>query len=174
MSSDKTIYILIGQKGSGKTFAGQIIQDTYSIKFVRVEDIAKKVKKARSLYDESYHNEAFNQIEFHLREVLENTKSVVFESTGLGSAFDRMLNSLKRDYKLFTIGIKADPDLCLERITNRDQSTHINVSDEDVIHINYLVRENNFAYDFELNNNGSREALVSGLETIFEMIKSKE
>ena len=45
MTFQKNIYLLIGQKGSGKTLAGQMIQDLFGIKFVRVEDIARRGKE---------------------------------------------------------------------------------------------------------------------------------
>lgn len=51
MSTDKYIFVLIGQKGSGKSLTGSIINDLYGITFVRVEDIAKKIKKDRSITD---------------------------------------------------------------------------------------------------------------------------
>lgn len=166
-SLKKSVYILIGQKGSGKTFAGQIIQDRYGIKFVRVEDIARGIKKGRTVTDESYHIEVFSHIESYLRKVLKEEPAVVFESTGLGSIFDRMRQTLSKDFKVVTIAVKADSELCLERIKTRDQSIHINVSDEDIKYINLLVRQRNFKCDFELNNNGSREELVSLLDDIF-------
>jgi shikimate kinase len=167
MLSNKTIYILIGQKGSGKTLAGQMIQDLFGIKFVRVEDIAKRVKRDREVDDESYHRDAFTEIELNLRRVLEDEPSIVFESTGAGIHFEQMLKNLKSDYKVITICIKADPDLCLKRIKSRDQSIHIDVSDKDVKYINSLVRQRNFECDFDIDNNGGRGELISLLYDIF-------
>ncbi len=167
MSPDRIIYILIGQKGSGKSFIGTIIQEIYGIAFVRVEDIARQSKKNRAVDDESYHKEAFFQIESHLREVLKNIPALVFESTGLTSHFDNMLESLKRDYRVITISVKAKSELCLERIKNRDRVIHINVSDKEVMHINSLVLHKNRVCDHELGNNGSREELINAIGNIF-------
>ncbi len=167
MSLTKKVYILIGQKGSGKSLAGQIIEDQFGVKFVRVEDVVINVKKNRAVNDESYHKDAFTEIESRLRKVLKDEPSVVFESTGLGNHFNNMFRSLKNDYQVITIGIKADPDLCRKRIKSRDQSSHINVSDEDVLLINSLVRRMNFLSDYEIDNNGSIEDLTSSLKGIF-------
>ena len=41
----KEILLLIGQKGSGKSFIGTIIEKNFGIKFVRVEDWAKQIMK---------------------------------------------------------------------------------------------------------------------------------
>lgn len=167
MSTTQKIYILIGQKGSGKSLAGKIIQDKFGLKFVRVEEIAGRVKKGRAVDDESYHKDVFIQIETHLRKVLEDESSVVFESTGLGVYFDNMLKSFNRDFKVITIRINAEPELCLQRIKSRDQSLHINVSDEDVIRINEMVRLKSLTCDYTLSNNGNREELINSLKNIF-------
>ncbi|EOZ98800.1 hypothetical protein A33Q_1454 [Indibacter alkaliphilus LW1] len=34
----KIIYLLIGQKGSGKSFIGTLMEKEFGIKFIRVED----------------------------------------------------------------------------------------------------------------------------------------
>ncbi len=94
---DNSIYIFIGQKGSGKSFTGKIVQDLYGIYFIRVEDIAKQIKKGRSIDDDSYHKEVFNQIESYLRKVLKSNSHIIFESNGLTSHFDLMLENLERD-----------------------------------------------------------------------------
>jgi len=167
MTFQKNIYLLIGQKGSGKTLAGQMIQDLFGIKFVRVEDIARRAKRDRAVDDESYHKEAFSKIESHLKSILENEPAIVFESTGLGAHFKEMLENLKRSFKVITIGIKADQELCLERIKSRDQSIHIDVSDEDVLLINSLVRRMNMNCDYEIDNNGTIEEFSSLLKNIF-------
>lgn len=167
MTPEKIIYILIGQKGSGKSFIGTIIQEIYGIEFVRVEDIARQLKKNRTVDDESYHKEAFFQIESHLRETLKSIPALVFESTGLTSHFDDMLVNLQRDYHVITIGVKADSELCLERIKNRDRSIHINVSDKEVTRINSLVLQKNRVCDYELRNDGSREELIGAVGNIF-------
>ena len=35
---NKTIYLLLGQKGSGKTFIGYLFEKHFQRKFIRVED----------------------------------------------------------------------------------------------------------------------------------------
>ena len=117
--------------------------------------------------DESYHKEVFLKIESHLRSTLEDEPAIVFESTGLGAHFKEMLENLKRSFKVITIGIKADQELCLERIKSRDQSIHIDVSDEDVLLINSLVRRMNMNCDYEIDNNGTIEEFSSLLKNIF-------
>ena len=150
--NSKTIYLLIGQKGSGKSFIGSLIENEFGIKFVRVEDWVKQVKKGRSVEDETYLKQAFEVIENGIRECLKDIDKLVFESTGITTYFDQMLQSLKRDYHVTTIGIKADSTICLERVRKRDQTIHINISDDQVSIINEKVILKDLQTDYQINN----------------------
>jgi shikimate kinase len=148
----KIIYLLIGQKGSGKSFIGSLIEKEFGIKFVRVEDWVKLVKKCRSVEDETYLKQAFEVIENGIRECLKDIDKLVFESTGLTTYFDQMLQSLERDYNVTTIGIKANSEICLERVRKRDQTIHINISDGQVSMINKKVILKDLQTDYQINN----------------------
>ena len=52
--SKQKIYLLLGQKGSGKSFIGAIMEKRFGITFIRVEDWAKQIKKDRAVDDEVY------------------------------------------------------------------------------------------------------------------------
>jgi shikimate kinase len=165
----KKIIILIGPKGSGKSFIGILFQKVFQIKFIRVENWAKVVKKDRHIDNENYLKEVFHVIEKGVRESLKQNNAIVFESTGLTVYFDEMLRSLKKYYSLSTIKIIAEKDLCLKRIKTRDQSIHVNVSDKKVNIINDAVYKKNIETEFEIeNNNAPKEEL---LEQISEIVK---
>ena len=127
------IVLLIGKKGSGKSFVGHLLEREFNIKFIRVEDWAKQVKRDRNYNDQSYLNEVFNVIENGIREVTKNHKVICFESLGLTNQFDRMIENLNKDYELVSIKLLCDNDKCLERVKSRDQSIHINISDENIL-----------------------------------------
>ena len=78
-----------------------------------------------------------------------------------------MLVNLKMDYRVTTIKVNADENLCIERIHSRDKSTHVNVSDSEIMRINAFVRQKNLVCDYEINNDGHVEDLVSKLSKIF-------
>ena len=166
----KKIIILIGPKGSGKSFIGTIFERNFQIKFLRVEDWAKVVKKDRIFNDEEYLKEVFRVIENGVRESLKQQNSIIFESTGLTIYFDTMLKNLKKDYSVTTIKINADKDLCLKRIQTRDQSIHINISDEQVNMINEKVLEKNILTDFEIDNNTLSKKLEQQIDKIISTI----
>lgn len=99
MEGIKRIYLLIGQKGSGKSFIGTLMEKEFRIKFIRVEDWAKKIKKDRNVDSEAYLKQVFEENENEIRDSLTDMDKIVFESTGLTEHFDIMLESLRRDFK---------------------------------------------------------------------------
>lgn len=149
----KQIILLIGPKGSGKTFIGSLMEEYFGILFIRVEKWLLDIRKDRDLENKSYLNEVFTIIETGIREALIREDRIVFESTGLTDNFEEMLDSLKSDFQVVMIGIKASPELCIKRVHTRDQSTHINISDPEVHYINELVFKKNRVTDFEIDNN---------------------
>ena len=167
MNKGKKIYLLIGPKGSGKSFIGGLLHEYFDISFLRVEDWVKKIKKGRSVDDETYLEEVFSCIEEGVRAGLVEHDCVTFESTGLTGYFDGMLISLQKDFEVTTIRINTDPDICLSRVKSRDQSVHINISDDQVTSINQKVCEKNLKCDFAVDNNSrSVEALKQELQII--------
>lgn len=140
----KTIYLLIGQKGSGKSFIGTIFEQEFGIRFLRVEDWARQIMMGREIDDETYLNQVFEAIEAGVRDSLMGANEIVFESTGLTPHFDRMLENLQRDFRVKTIYINAQADTCLNRVKSRDLTIHIDVSDQQVNMINEKVVERAF------------------------------
>ncbi|MCK6692936.1 MAG: ATP-binding protein [Thermoanaerobaculia bacterium] len=149
----KRIFILIGPKGSGKSFIGSSIQESLGIRFLRVEDIALQVKNNRAFNHPDYVKDVFSAIEQAVRAQLQAADEVVFESTGLTEYFDRMLESLQKDFEVKLIRIAADQETCLERVKQRDQSVHVPVSDEHVLQINAQAIDKRFPFDLIIENN---------------------
>lgn len=167
MQQVKIIFLLIGQKGSGKSFIGTIFDKEFGIKFVRVEDWAIKIRKDREVVNEEYIKQVFEYIEKGIRDSLTKVDKLVFESTGLSEYFDQMLESLSRDFRVATISIYADSNLCLERVKSRDQSIHVNVSDEQVSIINRKVLERNLETNFYIiNEYKTKKELMEEISTI--------
>ncbi|MCZ7609655.1 MAG: AAA family ATPase [Ignavibacterium sp.] len=167
----KSVLILIGQKGSGKSFIGTLFEKNFGIKFIRVEDWAKRIKKERAVDNEEYLKQVFEEIEKGIRNCLNETDNLVFESTGLTKYFDRMIQNLSQDFKVTTIGVYADGTTCLERVKSRDRDIHINVSDNEVLMINDKVRERNFVTDFSIiNENKLEKELINEIAKIVRTI----
>jgi len=150
----KHIYLLIGPKGSGKSYIGALIHNYFNIPFVRVEEWALEVRNGRNLDDPEYHRDIFHTIELRIREAINEVDYLVFESTGITDYFDQMLIQMKVDYQVTTIKIIADLETCKERILSRDPSIHVNVSDDliEEIHTVFLLKD--FTPDYSIENIG--------------------
>ena len=163
----KEIFLLIGQKGSGKSFLGTIFDMEFGIRFIRVEDWIRQIKKDRDIFDEIYLKQVFTEIENGIREMLNETDRLVFESTGLTHYFDKMLESLKKDFRVTTIGVYADSRICLDRVRTRDQTIHINISDDQVSMINEKIRARDFETDYQIDNeNRTEKEIIEDLKNI--------
>ncbi len=167
----KRIYLLIGAKGSGKSFIGTLIDKHFGIRFVRVEDWVKTLKRNDSLIDDNYLEQVFRTIEAGIRSELLTSDQLVFESTGLTQYFDQMLKSLQGDFQIVTIGVQADLETCLKRVKKRDQSIHIDFSDKEVNEINLAVLNANRQTDFEIDN---RDMTETDLLSAFQAILNKQ
>ncbi|MCE3227765.1 MAG: hypothetical protein K0S32_2316 [Bacteroidetes bacterium] len=165
----KKIYLLIGPKGSGKTFIGSLFDKHFNIKFIRVEDWAKEIKKERHITNDDYIKEVFQIIENGIKNALNINSRIVFESTGLTNSFDTMLANLRKDFQVVTIRLEVNTLLCLERVKTRDTFAHINVSDDQVNMINEMVLKRDLSTDFRINNeNKSEQELVEELKAIIQ------
>lgn len=60
--TDKRIFLLLGPKGSGKSFIGTLFDKEFQIRFLRVEDWAKRIKRDRQVDDNEYLNDVFKNI----------------------------------------------------------------------------------------------------------------
>jgi cytidylate kinase len=72
-----------------------------------------------------------------------------------------------------TIKVKADIDICLERIRTRDQAIHVDVSEDQVNEINKAVLLRDLKTDFSIDNsNASITDLKMEINKIIERTKS--
>ncbi len=146
----KKILLLIGPKGSGKSFLGENLQARFGWNFLRVEDKAKTVPRSTDIRDEDYLEKVFEVIEEAVRNELEECDLLVFESTGLSVYFDRMLQNLQQDYEVKLVAVHADPETCFQRVAQRDSSIHIPVTQKELEAINREVRSKVFSWDLEV------------------------
>lgn len=149
----KTLYILIGLKGSGKTYIGELVEDKFKITFIRVEKIFKNIKQDRHFADKNYIKEGFALLEKEIRARFKEADALIMESTGLTDEFKQMLENLRKDFAVKLIKIEADPKLCLKRVSERDSKDHISVSDDGVEKINELAMKVKFEYELIIDNN---------------------
>ncbi|HOW26469.1 MAG TPA: hypothetical protein PK711_12460 [Bacteroidales bacterium] len=163
----KHVIVLIGLKGSGKTYIGTLFKDKLGIKFFRVENIWLSLTTAR-LSDE-YIIEGFGLVEKELDRLLLDTDCITIESTGTTDYFSKFLDKLKLRYHVKLVKIQTNPELCLKRVKSRDSSLHVPVSDDIVDKINRDALKVDLNYDLIINNENSTDKEI--IESIQKILK---
>ncbi len=151
----KQVIILIGLKGSGKTYIGSLIQEKFGIKFFRVENVWLALKSER-LSDE-YIMEGFNLVEKEIDNLLLDSDRITIESTGTTEYFNPFLKRLKNKYNLKLIKIETSFSTCLKRVKSRDASVHIPVSDDLIEQVNLEASTVDLEFDAVIENEKSTE-----------------
>lgn len=149
----KTVYILIGSKGSGKSYIGRLLSERLAIPFLMVEDIFLKIKTENPLEDQDYISRGYRNVEGEIRQLLSVFDELTIESTGIAAQFGEMVVNLKKDFSVKLIKVYTDPELCQRRVRFRNPSGHVPVSDSLLNEINMLSEKMSYDYDLILNNN---------------------
>ena len=153
LNDPKSIFILIGPKGSGKSFIGRLIEKRFQIHFIPVEQALLNFKSDDKLKDEEYHAAVYQRIEALILAGIAEHSSVSFESTGISHHFDQLLAKLKTQHHVVLIRVQADDAICISRISSRDQSQHIPLKESEILMVNELSRKRDFDFDLSINNN---------------------
>jgi shikimate kinase len=141
----KTLYMLIGPKGSGKTTIGALIDAHTDMHVIRVEPIWLSLQAGE---------DGWRKVEATIDAAFARCDKVMIESLGAGDAFRAFHASLKRKYMLKMIRVYADLDTCLARVKRRDSADHIAVSDDQVEQYNRIAAGVVYDWDLEIDNNG--------------------
>jgi predicted kinase len=142
----KTIHLLIGPKGAGKTCIGKLVERELGIRFLRVEPIWLALQPEQ---------DGWQAVEQAVDKSFETTDELTIESLGIGAGFDRMCRSLAGKYRLRRIKIAAGPEVCLRRVHSRNATDHIPGSDADVAAYNRVAAEVVHPWSVIIDNNGS-------------------
>ncbi|MCC5645659.1 hypothetical protein LC607_22480 [Nostoc sp. CHAB 5824] len=153
----KTLFILVGPKGAGKTHIGTLVNAHTAIKFLPVEPIWVDY-----LQSGAKDRDGWDIVEEEIDRVFESNDRVMIESLGAGEGFARLHESLKNKYQIKFIKVKCALDKCLERVRNRDSTAHIPISADKVEEYNKIVAQVSYNWDQVIDNN----ALASDLEII--------
>ena len=141
----KTLYMLIGPKGSGKTYIGTLIAEKTDIAFLRVENIWLSLKPRE---------DGWQKVEQAIEQAFQRCDKLMIENLGAGEGFHRFHDSLSRKYTIQLVRIFCDLDICLERVKNRDNKNHIPVSDAKVAEYNAIAARVKLDWAVEIDNNG--------------------
>lgn len=140
---DKTLYMLIGPKGAGKTHIGTLVGGQTEIHFIRVEPLWLSLQPGQ---------DGWARVEQVIDAAFETHDRVMIESLGAGDGFRRFHASLARRYPIKMIRVVANLDTCLARVQQRASADHIAVSDERVAEYNRIAAQVSYEWALEINN----------------------
>ena len=147
---NKILFVLIGLKGSGKSYIGMLLQRELDIEFFHVEDVWIKLKGRKFL--DKYIQKGFSQVEQEINYRFSGTNKLIIETTAAHEESLNFIARLKKRYEVKLIKIKASPEICLRRIKSRDQSIHIPVSDDRIEEINSKSNSTDLPFDLVIDN----------------------
>ena len=152
MSFAKTIYVLIGPKGSGKTHIGNLLERAFNIAFLNVENLGLANIPESKLTGFDLLKEGFHQEEAEIDRILTATDAMSFESTGAADYFYVVLGRLRSQYDVKLLRIYSPLETCHQRVHDRDQTAHIPVSDALLRSINEKAAGVDLAWDLQIDN----------------------
>lgn len=155
----QTLYMLIGPKGSGKTYIGTLVNHHTDIVFIRVESIWLSLQPGE---------DGWKKVESVIDETFQSHDKVMIESLGAGEGFLGLRAALAQKYPIKMIRVYADPDTCLARVRSRNSADHIAVSDDKVIEYNKIAATVSYDWHLEINNNqpASDEDILAAIQSI--------
>lgn len=142
---NKLLIILIGPKGSGKTYIGGRIEHLTAINFLRVEPLWLGLAEGE---------DGWRRVEQEVDSLFTQHDKVVIESLGAGDGFKDMYASLKEKYSIKLVKVETDLEECLKRVKDRDSTDHIPVSDDKVREYNRIAASVSHPWDGIIDNNG--------------------
>jgi len=154
----KTLFILIGPKGAGKTHIGTLVNKAQiGIKFLRVEPIWINYMQNRPK-----DRDGWDIVEEEIDKLFESNEKIMIESLGAGEGFAKFHKSLTNKYHIKLIKVETALNKCLERVKNRDISDHILISDDKVEEYNKIAAQVSYSWHQVIDNN----ALATDAEII--------
>jgi shikimate kinase len=165
------LVLLVGLKGSGKTFTGGVLEKHLNIKFLRIEPIfLELLQQEPGLTGIPLEKRGFQIVLTTLDELAQSHPTLCIESTGAAHTFPEFLAALYQGFRVFVIHIKAPLDTCIERVMTRDTSAHIPVSDHRLREINERALLVNLPWDLEIDNSKFQEesAIVESVKQLLQ------
>jgi cytidylate kinase len=147
------LVVLIGPKGSGKSFVGSLLQDRFGIKFLLVEPLWKAFfERGMSSGTTPSISEGIAEIHPVIRRALADAHHLAVETTGASEEILADLLSLVPREETLIIRINAPVELCSSRILTRSGAAHIPADEALVRKVHALSELAPVSPDIELSN----------------------
>lgn len=135
-TSKKVVYLMIGAKGSGKTYIGNLLENKLGIHFIRVEQRLIEHIQSTNLENDHLPNDGYDLELNWIEEILQKSDEVISEATGSSRYLPEFIDRLKANYELRLVRISCPLDICFNRTRERAQDHQFRVTDEAISSIN--------------------------------------
>lgn len=165
------LLLLVGLKGSGKTFTGSVLENYLGVKFLRIEPIFLEILRLEpGLEGIPLEQRGFQIVLEKLDQLAQSHSTLCIESTGTAYTFPELLAALRQSFRVFIIHLKAPLDTCIERVMTRDLSDHIPVSDHRLKEINERALLVDLPWDLEIDNSKFQDetAIVESVKKLLQ------
>lgn len=164
----KTLVLLVGPKGSGKTTLGKVLGTQKGCVFLEVEKLFMEVMAAGT---DNLIERALQRVEAAVEDLFSSQDTVIMESTAAGVDFPALVENYRAKFgRVVLVRIRASKETCLRRCGTRDQTHQIQVDRDSLLLYHDMTEAVVMPWDLEISNDGGEEldaerllSLCSGL-----------
>lgn len=158
----KTVIILVGPKGSGKTTIGKSVSESLSIKFLDVEKLLMEYILKNSCESSDLPKHGFDIEKEEIVRCMELNDVVIVEATGSSEYFEEYYLSLCNLFRVILIKIECTYEECIKRIDSRTPGSNFFVEEIKIKEIYLKSIKANFNWEYIIDTTGNYDE--SGLE----------
>ena len=142
MAADaKTVLVLVGPKGSGKSHVGRILDRCKGIAFVHSEGIFLRLLGELGENNPELERRGFAEVEREIERLLECKGAVCFETLAPSRHLQPVLRRLQARHRVVFVSVRAPLATCRQRVRLRDQAAHLPICDERLDRVNRISSE---------------------------------
>jgi len=158
------LILLIGPKGSGKSYVGRTLEARLGVHFFHVEPLwLEYYAECKAANREPVIVEGIAKVRPVLERALAEHVHVGVETTGASPEILAALMSLRPREETIVARVSAPLDVCLRRVSSRDQSHQIPMDMEAVREVHALSESLQLRSDITLLNVALTESEIAGL-----------
>lgn len=147
------LIILIGAKGSGKSYIGRILESSFGVHFFHVEPLwMDYYAECRSIGKTPVIAEGVKKIHPLIEKEIKKHNNICIETTGASTEILNDFLSFASEVEIFIVRVIAPLELCLNRIASRDQTHQIQIDTVYIREIYRLSESCEQEYDLLINN----------------------
>jgi cytidylate kinase len=156
------LILLVGPKGSGKTYVGRLLETQLGVHFFHVEPYWMRYHAACAEIGQPVHlADGIARIHPLIAEALGTHEHVCVETTGASPEILNDLLTVGEPFGLLLVKVDAPLAVCLERIAARDAAHQIPMRADDIRTVHTLSSALDLPFDIVLDNTGwSDDALI--------------